>query len=190
MDKTSFDTDGFLIARGVLSEEAIEAIDEYLSRAPLKTKKEFGVRFATQCICADEHVSNLVMDPVRAIVSCEEEVLHDEVVEMIDTYSGKYPVHQDSAYFADASLSIVVALSQLGDERGGLWAAPGSHRKGLLKHDEGEFGPELAGDQSSWGLKPLGLERGDVVLIHPHLVHTMVGNPTTQLARLFSATIK
>ncbi|MFS8036741.1 phytanoyl-CoA dioxygenase family protein [Xanthobacter sp. AM11] len=190
MDKESFNTDGFLIARDMLSDEAIEAIDEHLSRAQLKTKKEFGVRFATQCICGDEDVSNLIMDSVRAIFNCEEAVLHDEVVEVINTYSGAYPIHQDSAYFSDASLSIVVALSQLGDERGGLWAASGSHQKGLLKHDEGEFGPELAGDQSSWGLKPLRLERGDVVLIHPHLVHTMVGNPTTQLARFFSVTIK
>lgn len=190
VDGASFETEGFLVVSAALAPEACDALDVYLGQCPLETRKDRGVRFATRCIGQNAEAQDLVRQSVGSLVENGKHVLFEEVVETLDTYPGPYPAHQDAAYFLDATVSVVVALSPLGDERGGLWVAPKSHQKGLLKHESGDFGLELPGDASNWELEPLTLTRGDVVLVHPHLVHVMKGNPTKNLARLFSVILQ
>lgn len=187
VDAASLETDGFIVARDALAPTVCDAFDSALRKCPLTTHADWGVRVAKGCILQEAEAFNLLRSSAGPYSLTGDGVLYDEVVETLDTYPGPYPIHQDSAYFPDASISIAVALSPLGDERGGLWVSPGSHRGGLLPHDKGDFGPELKGDPARWGLQSLSLRRGDAVLIHPHLVHVMIGNSTTQLARLFSA---
>lgn len=185
MEAVSLEASGVIVLDGALSEDSCKALDAFLNRCPLKSEPEWGVRFAKGVMIHSPEVSELIeaLPRVRAFIT--DRILHDEVVETINTCSRPYPLHQDAAYFSGASASLTVALSVMGDERGGLFYSPGSHNSGLRSHQEGYFGPELIEELE---LEPLTLQRGDIVLFHPHLVHLMVGNKTTKLARLYSIT--
>lgn len=53
------------------------------------------------------------------------------------------PWHQDSAYFCIEPMNLVTCWTALDDvtvENGGLWVVPGSHKNGLVQHDEWRVG--------------------------------------------------
>jgi len=183
MVSSSYETDGFLVVRGALSSDECEKLDAFLTRFPLETRLDWGVRFAKNCIAKCPELGDLITQSSVGKFSSSR-FLYDEVVETLNTATDPYPIHQDASYFPAASVSLALALSPLQDARGGLCVAPGSHSSGLRPVEGRKVESTLENDQG--GLELLDLQRGDVVIIHPHLVHTMVRNSTALPARMFS----
>jgi len=68
------------------------------------------------------------------------------------------PYHQDSAYFTIEPKELVTCWTALDDatiENGCLWVLPGSHREGLLDHDE----PWQVGDRTDMQVRESQLDR-------------------------------
>lgn len=106
------------------------------------------------------------------------------------------PLHQELAQMALTNLTAWAPLQRLDGERtGSLRVVPGSHREGLICHREFEAPFRCWGveDQERFRARAVGLDldRGDVLLFHPLLVHGSVprasaGVRLTLVARLNS----
>ena len=184
----SYETEGYLVVRGAFSAAECDVLDQQLNVVPLTNRPDWGVRFAKNVGELSTQLESLLSVPILANGFTCDCLLEDEVVEMQNTASGLYPNHQDAAYFPRATMSVAVALSELGGDNGGLAVLPRSHVGGFRTHRSGGSGPQLD-EVSPTELTQLELARGDLVFIHPHLVHSMIGNRTEQLSRMFSAVI-
>jgi phytanoyl-CoA hydroxylase len=91
--------------------------------------------------------------------------------------------HQDAIFERDGHQPRLICWTSLTDthpENGGLSLVPGSHRQGLLPHVPSlinEFNQVAVGTDAASAL-PLSLRAGDILVIHPHLVHGSPENKT------------
>lgn len=91
--------------------------------------------------------------------------------------------HQDLVYDKRKDLTQIVcwtSITRSGPENGGLSVFPGSHRNGLLPHAKSELYPR---DLRTLGVDPkdatpLRLRKGEVVVLHPLVVHGSSDNGT------------
>lgn len=85
-----------------------------------------------------------------------------------------FPWHQDSAYYGDLALTLVLATVYLDDvteENGSMLYVPGSHREGRLPHVISSTAKRyLVGDYDQAAVR-VEAKAGDVVLFDHHLVH-------------------
>ena len=91
--------------------------------------------------------------------------------------------HQDAVYEKVDSIRRLIFWNALVDthpENGGLSVLPGSHRKGLVPHHpspRNEYNRIAVADVSD--SLPIALAAGDMLVIHPHLIHGSPENRTS-----------
>ena len=185
MATSLFDTDGLVVARKAFSATACNALDLLLAQFDMDAVPDAGIRFARGCADKNPEILQLIRESDAVRPFADGVVLYDELIEARDTPRA-YPVHQDGAYFPTANASLYLALSDLTAERGGLAVLPGSHAGGLRRHADRGFGPSIESDRTDQ-LDKLELKRGDAVLLHPLLVHELIGNRGPDKARMYSA---
>lgn len=91
--------------------------------------------------------------------------------------------HQDLIYDKRKDASQIVCWTSITDsnpDNGGLFIFPGSHKNGLLPHEKSEL---YARDLRTAGVEPekatpLALRKGQVVVLHPLVVHGSCDNKT------------
>ena len=91
--------------------------------------------------------------------------------------------HQDLIYDKEGDSSQLVcwtSVTHSDPENGGLLIFPGSHKKGLLTHEKSDLYPR---DLRTIGVEPekatpLTLRKGQVVVLHPLVIHGSSDNKT------------
>lgn len=184
---SSYEADGFFVVRNALSPQECERFDAVLSGCSMQSRPDLGVRYARDCLSTNKDLADLVLNSPAAKGLAAHTILYDEVVETLNTSGAPYPVHQDGGCFPGAIVSLALALTALNNETWGLSVAPGSHSEGLRATEKADGGFQCAADAEHHRLDLLPLERGDMVIIHPHLLHTMVRSGISSPARMFSA---
>lgn len=108
---------------------------------------------------------------------------------------GRHPMHQDLRYFklgpADKIVGVWTAILPALRETGCLAVIPGSHRQGLLEHDNPDWEYVNFG---FYGIEGVDLEKrvhiemqpGDTLLFHPLLVHGSGRNRSADFRRAIS----
>lgn len=119
--------------------------------------------------------------------------IHTMLINKPPNVDGRHPLHQDLLYFpfrpAERIVGISTALERCTRENGCLVVVPGSHRAGLLPHENpewewlnlGYFGAKGA-DGS--GRVHVEMEPGDTLLFHPCLLHGSGRNRTQGFRRM------
>lgn len=188
MIEDTYESQGFAIVKQALNSESYHKLEGQFTQLVTPARQKSGLAYAHDIVDL-QTMAGLVEALVTRQGLIASKIVYSEIVETVNNEDQTFPLHQDGAYFENCSISIAIAFSKLGDARGGLWTVPGSHKKGLLTHLDGDLGPTLDKDVDRLTLQPLVLEPGDAVLIHPCLIHTMVGNPTSEPARFLSVTL-
>jgi phytanoyl-CoA hydroxylase len=99
--------------------------------------------------------------------------------------------HQDFSYYPHTNTDLVTAMIYLDDattENACLYAAPGSHQRGLANHYvDGYFRGKVTGADapSLTQAKPLEARAGSVIFIHCLLLHYSPVNTSDRLRRAF-----
>jgi len=193
--KERFDTDGFAIVPGFLSQSDLTAmISEinlhYGSSARGETKGEDFDQFATEVIpwdpvaggnaffaalLASSNLDRITSGCVGAGYAGTQSLV------MLSPPGGKGQAwHQDEIYIPTRDRSLIGAWIALDDatiENGCLWVVPGSHRTGHLypqrQHDntdEFDFGTQSYGFDESLEV-PVEVKTGSVVFFNGYLLH-------------------
>lgn len=184
MTSEVLERDGYTVLKRAMSAKSCAALDRQLHAFPMNTVESMGVRFAKNCVAKDPSiVQNL--DFLSGLGLDGAKVLYDEVVETGVGFDGVYPCHQDGAYFEGAFLSVTVALSEMSGLDAGIAVVPCSQMEPLLQHQKiggtltiTAFPPE--------SFVPVPLQRFDVLVNHPRLVHQMRTNRSAKVCRLYS----
>ncbi len=93
--------------------------------------------------------------------------------------------HQDLAYDKKQDASQIVcwtSVTRSNPENGGLFVFPGSHKNGLVPHEKSRLYPR---DMRTVGVEPdkavpLNLKKGQVVVLHPLVIHGSCENRTDE----------
>lgn len=102
------------------------------------------------------------------------------------------PYHQDSAYFTIEPPELVTCWTALDDtttENGCLWIIPGSHREGLLDHDQpwqvgDRVDQQVRAEQIDLGREtPIEMKAGSCSFHHSMLLHRSGANQTQNSRR-------
>ncbi len=138
-----------------------------------------------------------LLDWVEPFTGPDIKSIHTMLINKPPNVDGRHPLHQDLLYFpfrpADAIVATWTALEPCTRENGCLVAVPGSHRGGLLEHENPDwewfnhayFGAKGVGADSA--RVHLEMEPGDTVLFHPLLLHGSGQNRTQGFRKAISA---
>jgi phytanoyl-CoA hydroxylase len=138
-----------------------------------------------------------LLDAVERFVGHEVFTLHTMLINKPPHVDGRHPLHQDLLYFpfrpADKIIAAWTALERITKENGCLSVVPGSHKRGLLKHENPDweflnnayFGAQGAGPETERVY--VEMEEGDTVFFHPVLLHGSGRNKTSGFRRAISA---
>ncbi len=140
-----------------------------------------------------------ILDAIECIVGHDVQTIHTMLINKPPNVDGRHPIHQDLLYFpfrpADRIVASWTALERVNKENGCLVVVPGSHRGGLLTHENppdiedlnmGYFGAADVEDQLERRIH-LEMEPGDTVFFHPVLLHGSGRNRTQGFRRAISA---
>jgi len=183
---------GFIVARGFFSQAEMQALREDLSSARPRVEGEDWLTrdnmvFRSNLYCRNERIQEFVsqkrlVDFLTPIVGPDFWLRWDQAVHKLPG-AAEFPWHQDNAYnhLLVPHYQLWVAATPIERENGGLWLAPGSHRRGLLPH---RFDGRYAVVESE-PIDPVLLEAeaGDVILFSSLLLHYTSPNVSEQ-ARL------
>lgn len=154
------------------------------------------VRKIDQCAERDEvfmsHAANpRILDVVETLIGPDIKLYGSQCF-MKPPGGIEKPYHQDSAYFTIDPPELVTCWTALDDAtiaNGCLWVIPGSHREGLLDHDE----PWQVGDRVDQQVRssqfdrsrerPVELKAGDSSFHHSMLLHRSGANVTDRPRR-------
>jgi phytanoyl-CoA hydroxylase len=135
---------------------------------------------------------------VSAVQSLVGEVLYSlssNVFNKPPGVDGKHPMHQDLRYFklepADKIVGVWTAMLPATRETGCLAVIPGSHKRGMLKHENPDW--EFV-NYGFFGIEEVNLEDrihvelapGDTLLFHPLLIHGSGTNKGVDFRRAIS----
>ncbi len=102
-----------------------------------------------------------------------------------------FPWHQDKYYFdrfvTDTTVGTWQAIDDATIENGCLWIIPGSHRGGLLKHDQPgqKSDSRQVKDVDETNAIALEMPAGSVLWFHSNLLHKSIANKTTGFRRCY-----
>jgi phytanoyl-CoA hydroxylase len=122
--------------------------------------------------------------------------IHTMLINKPPGVDGRHPLHQDMLYFpfrpADAVVGTSTALERCTRENGCLVVVPGSHRAGLLPHENPEWewlnlGYFGAKDVDRTQRVHVEMEPGDTIVFHPYLLHGSGRNRTEGFRRMILA---
>lgn len=138
-----------------------------------------------------------MLDCIERLIGRDVFTLHTMLINKPPNVDGRHPLHQDLLYFpfrpADKIVAGWTALERITKENGCLCVVPGSHKRGLLKHENpdwahlnaGYFGAEGVGENTERVY--VEMESGDTVFFHPVLLHGSGRNKTQGFRRAISA---
>lgn len=133
---------------------------------------------------------------VRSLIGPKVMTISTNVFNKPPGIDGRHPMHQDLRYFTlrpeEGIVGTWTALSRVSRENGGLAVIPGSHRAGMAQHALPDWEYVNAGFLAADGVDPeqrvhLEMDPGDVLLIHPLLVHGSGRNRSDGFRRAISA---
>ena len=134
---------------------------------------------------------------VAAFIGPDVKSIHNMLINKPPGVDGRHPLHQDLLYFpfrpADKIVATWTALEACTRENGCLSVLPGSHKGGLLEHENpnweylnfayfGAKGVDGAAQRVHLEMAP-----GDTVFFHPMLIHGSGQNRTSGFRRAISA---
>ena len=136
---------GFVHVPGVLSADEVRAVTDAIvdagRRLPAASPLTRGeMVFYSNCFRHSPALSSLVAHPrvVETVAAIAEDDLWIRWDQCVAKGPGapEFPWHQDNAYNAlkDEHFQVWVALSPMTRANGGVWFAPGSHRRGRIEH--------------------------------------------------------
>jgi phytanoyl-CoA hydroxylase len=181
----SFDTEGFLIRRGLFTEAEVAELKQEVRRI-LGTREAHGGVFvglaANSPVFRDLAGDPRLVDVLETILGPNIEFLSDKVVFKSASTDYGSPWHQDWPYWKGThKISVWVALDPATPENGCLKLLPGSHRA-LATHDGDDGGTRLfvhrlapgAVDESRAVVVPCA--PGDAVFFHDQTLHASFPN--------------
>ena len=140
-------------------------------------------------------VHPVVLTPVRSIVGDALHSISSNVFNKPPGVDGRHPLHQDLRYFslrpADKIVATWTAIDACTRENGCLSVVPGSHRDGLGVHGDPEWTHVNRGffaleNPDLERRVHLPMERGDLLLFHPLLIHGSGRNRSRGFRRAIS----
>lgn len=171
---------GFSVVPGVFSPDEVDgiraAIEEAAHDMPGAGPSTSGAMvFYTNCFRYSERLRELCADPrltclVRPLAGDSYWIRWDQCVAK-GPGAPVFPWHQDNAYngLKDEHFQVWVALSEMTEDNGGVWFAPGSHRDGRLPHARDGAHHVYEGEIENGEL--IRAAPGDVVLFSSLMLH-------------------
>jgi hypothetical protein len=199
-DREQFESQGFVIARGLFSYDEIadlsEAANELLGRRDLIDMLNLRCRWQNHC--ETEECRFDCFDPVIDLSPTVERIARDHRLgTLVGELYGEpaylfkdklvykppgalgYALHQDYIAwesFPKTFVTLLVPIDPTTDENGAVEVFPGCHRNGCLSPEDGEYHElDLSTVDESSGIR-LCLEPGDVAVFHGLLPHRSAAN--------------
>jgi phytanoyl-CoA hydroxylase len=121
-------------------------VQRYLSRLPghrLHSSEEGAIVFAQHLVARSPRLRDLVLDPrllgIASDILGPDVNLHwDQAVYKMPDKPQTFPWHQDNGYsfvVPQQFLSIWISLTDIAEDEGCMWMAPGLHKLGTLRHE-------------------------------------------------------
>ena len=169
--------------------------------AVVPASREHGVAkiqdFQSDPVLYEGYVCNpQLLNRVESFTGPDIKSIHTMLINKPPDVDGRHPLHQDLLYFPFRPAARIVAtwtaLEPCTRENGCLTVVPGSHRAGLLEHENPSwehlnFGYFGAKGEPSTERVHLEMEAGDTVFFHPLLLHGSGRNRSTGFRRAISA---
>lgn len=181
-----FEDNGYLILKGVISPERAAAHAEHLHVLREQFDDMPADEINSHLLQEDKEWYDIISDP--ALVDIAQHFLGENIAHFYSRYFAKkprsgreVPWHQDGAYYTLNPIKLCtlwLSLTKSTPENGGLRVLPGSHKFQLhdIKptDDESSILKRLMSTENIdfSGAVDLVTEPGDVVLIHPHILHS------------------
>lgn len=160
------------------------------------------VHAVNKMLCLENDPTLFAYASEAKLVSAVQSLLGEEIYSLSSNVfnkppgvDGRHPFHQDLRYFklspADKIVGVWTAMLETSRANGCLAVIPGSHRNGLLEHDNpdweyvnhGFFGIE---DVDVDARMHVEMQPGDTLLFHPLLIHGSGRNKSKQFRRAIS----
>ena len=185
--KNEFIANGYFVIRNFFSEDEIDRLREEIicTGKKLETSNELnkdGLIFYSNLFYKSPYLQSFIsqakiIDVLTQVVGTDVWVRWDQCVAK-GPHGCSFPWHQDNAYnhLKDEHYQFWVAISEMTEENGGLWLQPGSHKLGLLPHEEIQH-------HLSCTVQPrpeifISAKKGDIVLFSSLMLHQTKQNRT------------
>lgn len=178
---------GYLTIPAFLNEGQVQQLRSFLDtylrggNHPTRVENDDFI-YVRDIIGSDTGIHNLLhglyVSQIPSILGCSTvEVVRDEAIVKRPRRTRQYPWHQDIAYFPrDREITSLIALSDLGPDRGGISIIPGSHKRGPIQHEKGSLGLAVQPDASWMSGYDIDLPSGTLLLLHPCTIHRGITN--------------
>lgn len=193
-DRTrEFEDQGYVLQRGFLSADEIEALREALREAQQVAAESDvldrkGMTFKHNLWKASPKLREFITSPkvvgfLCDIVGPDLWVRWDQTIEK-QPGGAAFPWHQDNGYngLLDMHFQLWIALTPMTIDNGGLWLQPGSHKLGKVTHESIGSHVYNPGDESKEVLVPA--EPGDALLFSSFMLHKTNQNVTEDQTRM------
>ena len=160
------------------------------------------VHAVNKLLCFEDDPALFAFARQAALVSAIHSLLGEEIYSLSSNVfnkppgvDGRHPMHQDLRYFkltpADKIVGVWTAILPALRETGCLAVIPGSHKGGLLEHQNPDWDYVNAG---FYGIDEVDLDKrvhvemqpGDTLLFHPVLIHGSGRNQSAEFRRAIS----
>ena len=212
MDHKNYEENGFLDLKALYNTESLEKINTYISKLPPKSLIPFSkLTWGYGNLVNDDTFLELIrytkiLDIVSGLINPESIICnHILVVNKPPLFGPDVEWHQEFAnintfapgynHQSDLNmfLQIFVALEDHTIDNGPLLVIPGSHKLGLLDHDDivntnlshkrrVNF-EDLQGAANSLGIKPILLKAGSAIAFNHLLIHSSASNNSLKSRR-------
>lgn len=194
-----YETNGFLVLDSELTDFQIEAIKAEIlsSLTEIESRKADDPayqdiskyrRFTVGLHLNNKAIRSYVQSPIfqkigKAFVGNQVDLSGTSTITKSKGKNRSIDWHQDLIYDKNQDASQIVcwtSVTHSDPENGGLFVFPGSHKSGLLPHGKSEL---YSRDLRTVGVEPekatpLTLRKGQVVVLHPLVVHGSCDNKT------------
>lgn len=183
--RQDFERDGYVICRGVFSEQEMNTLLADIQQADLRYGKDVLTRgalaFHSSIFFQSKSLQTFIsqqkiIDLLKNLIGPDIWVRWDQAVAK-GPGADTFPWHQDNSYsrLKDMHYQLWVALTEMTPDNGGLWLQPGSHRGRLPHH--------LVGREQIYSGTPespvfIDAKPGDVVIFSSLTLHSTTPNIT------------
>ena len=188
--KDLFDQNGYFLARGVFTEDALRSMEadfdrivEQLERSDENINARWDSQYTDKL---DGGASRIIhthnvqrysaywlqalqqerfLDIAEQLLGPDIILHHTKLFQKPPKEGAPFPMHQDWSYFPtqdDSMVAGVIFLTDADEETGGLRVYPGSHRLGRLTNSSGQACSELLDKYPLDDAQPVSAKRGDV----------------------------
>lgn len=193
-----YQTQGFLILKGILKPQELEAMRTECMQVWKKEKGEFdpdGTWLHNALLgnihhhspCAREYYFNgPLVDVVQQLIGPNIKGATTQLTFKMRGNTMPFGWHQDNGYGQldpENAITTLTALDDTDEENGCLWVLPESHRQGQidvsarLSNESKAAGTDLSVEvEDPAEAIPVSLQAGDAILLHCHLLHRSEGN--------------